>query len=164
MKILSLKSVCRKKRKRYKKSPAGIVSGNKAYLSAILDLADKSIISFVLGKRNDNDLVFKTFDLAVEQYPTVTPLFHSTTPKKILCRIQDSSDRGFQYTSPKFKDKLTEFNMTPSMSRVGRCIDNGPMESFWGFIKSEMYYLRKFETFEELEKAVVKYMQYYNER
>ena len=34
-----------------------------------------------------------------------------------------------------------EFNAKQSMSRVGRCIDNGPMEGFWGILKSEMYYL-----------------------
>ncbi|PUA39908.1 hypothetical protein C8Z91_07540 [Paenibacillus elgii] len=40
------------------------------------------------------------------------------------------SDRGFQYTSSAFKQKLDKANMTQSMSRVGRCIDNGPMEAF----------------------------------
>jgi len=52
--------------------------------------------------------------------------------------------------------------MTQSMSRVARCIDNGPMESFWGMIKSEMYYLHKFATYEELEAAVIEYINYYN--
>ena len=44
----------------------------------------------------------------------------------------------------------------------GKCIDNGPMESFWGFLKTEMYYLRKFNTFEELKTAVEEYIYYYN--
>ena len=48
------------------------------------------------------------------------------------------------------------------MSRVGRCIDNGPMEAFWGNLKSEMYYLRKFSTFEELEQAIDEYIKFYN--
>ena len=46
--------------------------------------------------------------------------------------------------------------------RVGRCINNGPMEAFWGTLKSEMYYLRKFSTFEELEKAIDEYIKFYN--
>ena len=48
------------------------------------------------------------------------------------------------------------------MSRVGRCIDNGPMEVFWGILKSEMYYLQKFHTYEQLEKAIDEYIEFYN--
>ena len=44
--------------------------------------------------------------------------------------------------------------MTQSMSRVGHCIDNGPTEGFWGIVKSEMYYLRKFKSEEELRNAI----------
>ncbi|MFU7516367.1 transposase, partial [Clostridium sp. HCS.1] len=80
--------------------------------------------------------------------PNATPLFHS--------------DRGFQYTSKIFKNKLNAINAIQSMSRVGRCIDNGPMESFWGTLKSEMYYLRKFNTYEELNQAIDEYMEFYN--
>lgn len=48
------------------------------------------------------------------------------------------------------------------MSRVSRCIDNGPMEDFWGTLKAEMYYLRKFDTYEELEQAIDEYIEFYN--
>ncbi|WP_397351459.1 IS3 family transposase [Paenibacillus larvae] len=54
--------------------------------------------------------------------------------------------------------------MTQSMSRSVRCIDNGPMESFWGMMKSKSYYLRKFYTYEELEATVIEYIDYYNTR
>ena len=63
------------------------------------------------------------------------------------------SDRGFQYTSHGFKRRIDKAKMTQSMSRVGRCIDNGPMESFWGTLKCEKYYLHKYETFEELSNS-----------
>ena len=66
--------------------------GKKAYLSAILDLKVRDIVSFAIGKSNNNQLVFETFDLAVQKYPDAHPLFHS--------------DRGFQYTSKSFKEKL----------------------------------------------------------
>ena len=52
--------------------------------------------------------------------------------------------------------------MTQSMSRVGRCIDNGPMEGFWGILKCEMYYLSHFETYEELAAAIEQFIHYYN--
>lgn len=127
-----------------------LVNGQKAYLSAILDLGDNSIISSVLGRSNNNQLVFKTFDLAVAANPDAKPLFHS--------------DRGYQYTNKQFKNKLDSINAVQSMSRVGRCIDNGPMEGFWGIIKCEMYYLQKFHTFEELKQAVDEYINFYNMR
>ena len=57
---------------------------HKLYLSAILDLYDRRIVSYVLSERNDNPLVYKTFDKAVKANPDAHPLFHS--------------DRGFQYT------------------------------------------------------------------
>ncbi len=123
-------------------------NGKKAYLSAILDLADNSIISYVLGASNNNKLVFDTLDKAILSNPTATPLFHS--------------DRGFQYTSSSFRNKLNAINATQSMSRVGRCIDNGPMEGFWGILKTEMYYLRRFDTYEELKQAIDEYIDFYN--
>ena len=122
--------------------------GEKAYLSAILDLKGRDIVSFAIGKHNNNQLVFETFDLAIQKYPDAHPLFHS--------------DRGFQYTSKQFKAKLDKQQMKQSMSRVGRCIDNGPMEGFWGILKCEMYYLNHFDTYEKLVEAVEKFIHYYN--
>jgi transposase InsO family protein len=122
--------------------------GEKLYLSAILDLKDNSIVSFAMGKSNNNQLVFDTFDLAVSKYPDAHPLFHS--------------DRGFQYTSKAFKAKLDKAGMKQSMSRVGRCIDNGPMEGFWGILKCEMYDLNEFKDYESLAKAIEDYIHFYN--
>ena len=87
-------------------------NSKKAYLSAILDLHDKSIVGYVFGHSNNNDLVFKTLDVALEASPGASPIIHS--------------DCGFQYTSNGFKEKLDVAEMTQSMSRVGKCIDNGP--------------------------------------
>lgn len=120
----------------------------KIYLSAILDLADRRIVSFVISDKNDNKLVFDTFDQAVAAEPTAHPLFHS--------------DRGFQYTSKVFCTKLKKAKMKQSMSRVARCTDNGPMEGFWGMLKREKYYRRKFISRESLVEMIEKYMNYYN--
>ena len=68
--------------------------------------------------------------------PDVHPLFHS--------------DRGFQYTNRAFHNKLMQAGMTQSMSRVAHCIDNGPMEGFWGILKRERYYGRRFTCKREL--------------
>ena len=94
---------------------------HKVYLSAILDLFDRRIVSYVISDRNDIPLVFTTFDQAIAANPGASPLCHS--------------DRGFQYTCRTFHAKLEAAGMTQSMSRVGKCIDNGPMEGFWGILK-----------------------------
>lgn len=52
--------------------------------------------------------------------------------------------------------------MVHSMSRVGRCIDNGPMEGFWGILKSEMYYLESFSDYASLAAAIEDYIHFYN--
>ena len=93
----------------------------KAYLSAILDLKSRDIVFFAIDKSDNNQLVFNTFLMAIRKYPDAHPLFHS--------------DRGFQYTNKGFKSKLDKQGMQQSMFRVGRCIDNGPMEGFWGLLK-----------------------------
>lgn len=171
MRALQLQSVCRKKRSNYTPSTPEVTAENilnrdfhadkpnekwltdvtefkwysgqevhKLYLSAILDLYDRRIVAYKIGSSNNNKLVFDTFDEAVENNPNAHPLFHS--------------DRGFQYTSKIFRAKLESAKMIQSMSRVGRCIDNGPMEGFWGILKSEMYYLRKFTDEQELISAI----------
>ncbi len=126
------------------------VSGQKQklYLSAIIDLYDKSIVSYVLSNHNDNKLVFDTFDLAIKNNPYAKPIFHS--------------DRGFQYTSKLFKIKIDEAGMIQSMSRVGKCIDNGPMEGFWGTLKSEAFYGIHFKDEEELKRKLEEYIFFYN--
>ncbi|WP_108672584.1 IS3 family transposase, partial [Peribacillus acanthi] len=176
MRIAGIKSVIRRKRKSYKRSIPQHVAENvlkreftaekpnekwvtdvtefkygsskKAYLSAILDLYDGSIVSYVLGHSNNNKLVFETLDQATKHLKGDKPLIHS--------------DRGYQYTSHGFKRRLDKAEITQSMSRVGRCIDNGPMESFWGTLKCEKYYLHKYNTFEDLLIAVDEYIHFYN--
>lgn len=179
MRALHLQSVCRKKRYNYTPSTPEITAENilnrefyadkpnekwltdvtefkwyegavihKLYLSAIFDLYDRRIVAYKIGISHNNKLVFDTFDEAVAKYPNAHPLFHS--------------DRGFQYTSKVFRAKLDKAKMVQSMSRVGRCIDNGPMEGFWGILKSEMYYLRKFTDEQELTAAIENYILFYN--
>ncbi|OHW61198.1 integrase core domain protein [Andreesenia angusta] len=121
----------------------------KLYLSPIMDLYDNSIVEYELSFKNNNQLVFKMFDRAVSNNPTAKPIFHS--------------DRGFQYTSCAFKSKIEKANMQQSMSRVGKCIDNGPMEGFFGTLKTEMFYGKSFSTMECLKEKIGSYIKFYNE-
>lgn len=120
----------------------------KLYLSAILDLYDRYPVSHVISCRNDNHLVFKTFDKAIAANPTAKPLFHS--------------DRGFQYTSKVFQSKLKNQEIEQSMSRVGHCIDNGPTEGFWGIIKAEMYQMYDITNESSLRHALTEYIRFYS--
>ncbi len=86
--------------------------------------------------------------MVIKAFPGASPMIHS--------------DCGYQYTSNGFKDKLDAAGMTQSMSRVGKCIDNGPMEDFWGIIKCEKYYLHKYNTYEDISKAIDEYINFYN--
>ena len=126
------------------------ITVHKVYLSAILDLYDRRIVAYVVSDRNDNPLVYKTLDKAVKANPGAHPLFHS--------------DRGFQYTNRTFHRKLEKAGMTQSMSRVAHCIDNGPMEGFWGILKRERYYGKRFISKRELIYMIECFIRYYNTR
>ena len=71
------------------------------------------------------------------------------------------SDQGFQYTNPFYINSVKEMNMIQSMSRKGNCIDNAPMESFFGHFKDDVDY-KNCKTYEELKTLVDEYMNYYN--
>jgi len=178
MKKLGIHSVIRKKKKKYTSSTPETMAENKLnrdffaaapnkkwvtdvtefkipgdtkklYLSAILDLYDRYPVGYVISTRNDNQLVFKTFDKAITANPGAKPLFHS--------------DRGFQYTSKVFQKKLKDYHMEQSMSRVGHCIDNGPTEGFWGIIKTEMYQMYNITDEASLRFAINDYLRFYSE-
>ena len=89
----------------------------KAYLSAIKDLYDGSIIAYEISHNNDNPLVIKTIKKALKLNPGATPIIHS--------------DRGSQYTLKEYRYITQQAGLTLSMSRVGKCIDNAPI--VWAF-------------------------------
>lgn len=178
MKKLHIHSIIRKKKKKYNSSTPEATAENKLkrnfyaerpnekwatdvtefkvpgenkklYLSAIIDLYDRTTVSYVISNKNDNKLVIKTFDKAIASNPNAKPIFHS--------------DRGFQYTSKVFQTKLKSQEMEQSMSRVGHCIDNGPTEGFWGIIKSEMYCMYKIHDELSLRFAIKDYLRFYND-
>jgi len=68
------------------------------------------------------------------------------------------------YTSTQFYTVLKKHHMKQSMSRVAHCIDNGPMEGFWGILKREMYYGHHFTEKDKLVSAITDYIDYYNNR
>ena len=74
------------------------------------------------------------------------------------------SDQGWQYQMKFYHQELEKRGIKQSMSRKGNCLDNSPMENFFGVMKNEMFYGHEYEfkSLEELEKAMIKYIKYYN--
>lgn len=124
--------------------------GKTAYLSAVKDLASKEIVAYSLSKTLEMEFVLNTLAKTIE-----------ITPISCLEFLILHSDQGFHYTNPGFRKKLKDLKITQSMSRKGNCLDNAPIESFFGHLKDELDYLNC-DTFEELEKKVNEYIYYYN--
>lgn len=131
------------------------LSNEKLYISPILDLCDRYPVALCVSERNDTILTDKVLDKAHEVYPEATPLLHS--------------DRGFQYTRTVYKNKLESYGMVQSMSRVSKCIDNGPCEQYQGQLKEILTVLypdikSKKELIEAIFKANDYYINYYPQR
>ena len=123
-------------------------TGEKLYISPVLDLYDRYPVGFAVSERNDTALTDATLEMAHNAYPDATPLYHS--------------DRGFQYTRTVFKTKLECYGMTQSMSRVSKCIDNGPCEGFQGIFKDILFILYpNIKSKEEMIHAIYGTLDYY---
>lgn len=123
-------------------------TGEKMYISPVLDLYDRYPVGFAVSERNDTVLTDKALDIAHNIYPKATPLYHS--------------DRGFQYTRAVFKNKLEVYGMIQSMSRISRCIDNGPCEGFQGLFKDMLFILYpRIQSKEEMIQAIYGTLNYY---
>jgi putative transposase len=125
--------------------------GEKLYLSPILDLYNGEIIAYNLEKRPVYPLVSKMLDKAFERL--------SDDDKPIL-----HSDQGWHYQMEKYHIALRKKGITQSMSRKGNCLDNAVIENFFGLLKSELLYLREFESMEQFKLELENYIYYYNHK
>lgn len=124
------------------------LTGEKLYISPVIDLYDRYPVGFSVSERNDTALTDEALETAHNNYPEATPLYHS--------------DRGFQYTRTVFKTKLEQYGMIQSMSRVSRCIDNGPCEGFQGQFKDMLFILYPhIKSKEEMINAIYGTLDYY---
>lgn len=125
--------------------------GTKLYLSPILDMFNGEIISYNISERPVLGQVMDMLDQAFEKIPDNTNLiFHS--------------DQGWQYQHKQYQMRLKQKGIRQSMSRKGNCLDNSVMENFFGLLKSELLYLREFESLDEFKTELIKYIDYYNNK
>lgn len=125
--------------------------GKTAYLSCVKDVATREIVAYELSQTLKMSIVYNTLAKLEEK------LENNVHPEAMI-----HSDQGFHYTHPEFQKRVNQMNLKQSMSRRGNCIDNAPMESFFGHMKDEMDY-KEVHTFEELKQLVNQYMIFYNE-
>lgn len=117
-----------------------------AYLSVVKDVATAEVVAWNISMYMEMTLVTGTIEkLKLDSYENI--LIHS--------------DQGFHYTNPAYINLVKELKMIQSMSRKGKCIDNAPIESFFGHMKDELEY-SSCRSFEELRAQVEEYMRYYN--
>lgn len=125
--------------------------GEKLYLSPILDLFNGEIIAYNIESRPVFPLVTKMLDQAFSRLKEGdTPILHS--------------DQGWHYRMPKYHQLLAKNTITQSMSRKGNCLDNAVIENFFGLLKSELLYLKEFESMEHFRRELEKYIHYYNHK
>jgi len=121
--------------------------GRKAFLSAVKDIASGETVAWQTSQNLELEFVLRTIDQLEELNLSSDCLIHS--------------DQGFHYTNPLYQQKVKQLNIIQSMSRKGSCIDNAPMESFFGHLKDEVDF-KSCNTFSEVVIKINEYMQYYN--
>lgn len=127
------------------------IPAGKLYLSPILDLHNREIVSFNVSKSPSFIQTRDMLNKAFAKYNNLEGLIFHT-------------DQGWQYQMYQFIKSLKDKNIIQSMSRKGNCLDNSPMENFFGKLKNEMFYGNeyKFKTLNQLELAIKEYIHYYN--
>lgn len=125
------------------------VLGKKLYLSPVIDLYNQEIISYQLSERPDFKSVMAMMGKALKKAKQVQLLLLH-------------SDQGWQYQMKQYQHLLQQNGIIQSMSRKGNCLDNAVIENFFGILKSELFYLKKYDSIDQLKKEIKEYINYYN--
>lgn len=127
------------------------IAAGKLYLSPILDMHNREIVSYNQSRNPNYYQIKDMLRKAMNKYDNLEGL--------IL-----HSDQGWPYQMSHYHQELERRGIRQSMSRKGNCLDNSPMENFFGVMKNEMFYghEHEFQTLEQLEQAIHEYIKYYN--
>ena len=120
----------------------------KLYLSPIKDLFNNEMIAYDFARSPNLEQITRMMKQAVARLEGAKPILHS--------------DQGWQYQTRGYQNILRENGIQQTMPRKGNGLDNSAIESFFGRLKTECYYGKRFETFEQLEKTIHEYIHYYN--
>lgn len=117
----------------------------KLYLNPYPDMYDSEIISYEISKHPTLEPILRALEKAIE----ITSI---NKEERIF-----NSDQGWAYQIKQYTSKFEAEGITQSMSRKGNCLDNSPMENFFGILKQEIYYGKKFYSYEELKETIEDY-------
>ena len=125
------------------------IKGERVYLSPILDLYNGEIVSYEIANRPQISSVMQMLQKAFKKLrPTDKPLLHS--------------DQGWQYQMGLYQQAIKKQGITQSMSRKGNCLDNAVMENWFGIMKTEFFYQKRFESVPSFKAQLKEYIRYYN--
>lgn len=125
------------------------VSGKKLYLSPVIDLYNQEIISYELSEKPDFKRVMTMLDKALRKVDK---------PQSLLLH----SDQGWHYQMKQYQHLLKQNGIRQSMSRKGNCLDNAVIKNFFGILKSELFYLKRYDSILQLKQDIGEYIKYYN--
>jgi transposase InsO family protein len=176
MKELNIEGVIRRKKRLYKRGSAShiapnlisrnfkvagsnrkwgtdvteiLIGGEKAYLSVIVDFYNGEIVSYDISRRDNFFQIKRMLMCAFAKIPNnLNLILHS--------------DQGRQYRLRAYHSLLKEKGIKQSMSRKGNCLDNGVVENFFGHMKCELLYFRKFDNIDHFIDELHSYIYYYN--
>ncbi|XMB68090.1 IS3 family transposase [Mycoplasmatota bacterium zrk1] len=123
------------------------VEGQKVYLSPLIDIHNKEVISYTVGMSPSVKLVIDMLEKGITE----------EHEKSVI-----HSDQGFQYQNKRFQTYLKNKKIVQSMSRKGNCLDNSIAENFFSHLKAEFYKINKFKTVTQFIKELREYIHYYN--
>ena len=115
------------------------------YLAGIVDLFSRKIIGWCMKETLHTDLCVEALEMALASRRPRRPLLHH-------------SDRGCQYAGKQYQEKLSQFSLECSMSRVGNCWDNAVVESLWASLKNELVFQRTFATRQQARDAIFEWI------
>ena len=133
------------------KDKSGTYQIKKLYLNPYLDMYNSEILSYEISKQPTIEPILKALDKAIK-------VTNKTKEKRIF-----HSDQGWAYQKNQYTSRLEANGIIQSMSRKGNCLDNSPMENFFGILKQEIYYGHKFYSYEHLKQTIEDFIKYYNE-
>lgn len=126
------------------------INGKKCYLSPVLDMFNGEILSYSVSSSPDLKMVK---DMMEKMFRNTGDLIRGAIMH---------SDQGWHYQHIVFREMLKEHGIVQSMSRKGNCLDNSIMESFFGLMKSELLYMKKYNSIDEFIDELGHYMEWYN--
>lgn len=136
--------------KYYESDRNGNIHIKKAYLDPFIDLYNSEVIAYRLSQRPSAGAIMQALKETIER------------TNKCPYRRTFHSDQGWGYQMKAYAKTLEAHQIYQSMSRKGNCIDNSPIENFFGIMKQEMYYGKVYKSFDQLKEAVDEYIDYYN--